>query len=72
MIAFETARAEARAAARPLADHLAHLVVHGVLHLLGQDHQSVAAARRMERLEIAALAAIGVANPYRQGHLSNS
>lgn len=64
VLAFETARAEAKAEGKSLADHLRHLVVHGVLHLLGCDHQTVKAARDMERLEIKALSSLGVADPY--------
>lgn len=49
-----------------LADHAAHLLVHGVLHLLGYDHeQSEADAEAMEALECEALAAMGIADPYR-------
>ena len=45
--------------------HAAHLVVHGTLHLLGYDHEtSDAEAEEMERVERAALAAIGIADPY--------
>lgn len=55
---------EAAETGTAFADHVAHLVVHGVLHLLGHDHEESEAARRMERLEIAALATIGIANPY--------
>ncbi len=42
----------------------AHLVVHGVLHLLGYDHEHDREAEAMEALEIAALAGIGIADPY--------
>jgi probable rRNA maturation factor len=46
-------------------DHAAHLVVHGALHLLGYDHETdERAAEEMERVERAALASIGVADPY--------
>lgn len=45
-------------------DHWAHLTVHGVLHLLGLDHVEDAAAEEMEALEVRALAALGIANPY--------
>ena len=38
--------------------------MHGVLHLLGFDHDRPAEARRMERLEVSALARLGVADPY--------
>jgi len=38
--------------------------VHGVLHLLGYDHIEDEEAAVMEPLEIAALAQLGLANPY--------
>lgn len=55
---------ESRAARRPVAAHYAHLTIHGVFHLLGYDHGDDAAAEAMEALEVAALAAIGIADPY--------
>ncbi len=64
VLAFETVRAEALAAGKPLAHHLAHLVVHGTLHLLGYDHAGAAEAERMERLETAILARLGIPDPY--------
>jgi len=64
-LARETLVREAAEQSKPLADHLSHLVVHGVLHLLGYDHEEAAAAARMERLEIALLAGLGVPDPYR-------
>jgi probable rRNA maturation factor len=46
--------------------HAAHLVVHGTLHLLGYDHEiSEADADEMEETERRALAAIGIADPYK-------
>jgi len=48
-----------------LEDHTAHLIVHGLLHLAGHDHvDSDAQAEAMEALEIAALAKLGIADPY--------
>ena len=64
VLARETMAAEARAQGKTLADHFTHLVVHGVLHLLGHDHVNNAEAKRMEGLEVAILARLGVANPY--------
>ncbi len=64
LVARETLAREAREQGKRPADHLCHLVVHGVLHLLGQDHETEAEARVMERLEVAALGRLGVADPY--------
>ena len=55
---------EAKAQRKSLAHHLSHLAVHGVLHLLGYDHEQETDAEAMEALEIAALAGMGIANPY--------
>lgn len=44
--------------------HWAHMVVHGILHLLGYDHESDAAAKQMELLEINTLQQLGFNNPY--------
>jgi len=63
-IAYETTAREAEAEGKFFSDHLAHLAVHGFLHLLGYDHQSDAEAVAMERLEVAVLARLGVADPY--------
>lgn len=50
---------------KPLAAHVTHLMVHGMLHLLGFDHELGQAEQdEMERIEIAVLADLGVANPY--------
>ena len=65
VLALETVAGEAESQGKSLADHVAHLVVHGVLHLMGYDHRTSAQARRMERLEIAILAGLGIADPYR-------
>ena len=55
---------EAKARRKSLDHHLSHLAVHGVLHLLGYDHEQETDAEAMEALEIAALAGMGIANPY--------
>ncbi|MBW6527607.1 rRNA maturation RNase YbeY [Sphingomonas sp. RHCKR7] len=47
-----------------VADHFTHLVVHGTLHLLGYDHMSDEEGDAMEEIERAALADLGVADPY--------
>jgi probable rRNA maturation factor len=64
-LAYETLVRESEDEGKTLADHFAHLVVHGVLHLLGYDHELEAQAEIMEALEVRALAALGIANPYR-------
>lgn len=45
-------------------DHATHLVVHGVLHLLGYDHLTDEEGDAMEEIERAALATLGIADPY--------
>jgi probable rRNA maturation factor len=45
--------------------HATHLIVHGTLHLLGYDHeQGDAEADAMEEIERAALATLGISDPY--------
>ena len=63
-IANETVVREAREQGRTVSQHLAHLAVHGFLHLLGYDHQIDSEAERMEGLERAILAALGISDPY--------
>lgn len=64
-VALETVLREAGNEGKAPAAHLAHLVVHGTLHLLGHDHETEAEAARMERIEVAVLAGLGIADPYR-------
>jgi probable rRNA maturation factor len=66
-LAAETVRAEAADQGKPTADHVRHLVVHGCLHLLGYDHRDAAGAARMEDLERAILADLGIPDPYEPG-----
>ena len=64
-LAYETCAREAGEKGIPLARHTAHLIVHGLLHLAGHDHvESDDQAEAMERLEIAALAKLDIADPY--------
>ncbi len=46
------------------AEHATHLIVHGTLHLLGFDHVAEDEAEAMEDLERAALATLGIEDPY--------
>jgi probable rRNA maturation factor len=55
---------EAKAQNKTVLNHTLHLIVHGTLHLLGYDHETEAEALTMEATEIAALAKLGIANPY--------
>ena len=55
---------EAKEQAKKLDHHLSHMAVHGMLHLMGYDHEDDAEAEIMEALEVAALARMGIANPY--------
>ena len=63
-LAFGVTDKEAKAAGKRFADHATHLVVHGVLHLLGHDHEIAREAEKMESLETAILAVLGIADPY--------
>ena len=64
-LAFETCQREATEKGVSIATHTAHLLVHGLLHLAGHDHvESDDQAAAMERLEIAALAKLDIADPY--------
>lgn len=64
VLGFETTEREAAEEGKTCEDHAIHLVVHGFLHLLGFDHVVAAEAGRMEALETAILARLGVADPY--------
>ncbi len=64
-LGFETVARESLDEGKTLADHAAHLVVHGVLHLLGHDHGTDREADAMEGIEVAALARLGIPDPYR-------
>jgi probable rRNA maturation factor len=65
VLAYETLVRESAEQSKPLQNHLAHLLVHGTLHCLGQDHENgEAEADAMEALEVAALATLGIPDPY--------
>ena len=64
-LAYETCAREAQEKGVPLEHHAAHLIIHGLLHLAGHDHvHSDEEAEAMEALEIAALAKMGIKDPY--------
>jgi probable rRNA maturation factor len=64
-LALETCTREAADKGISLEHHVTHLLIHGLLHLAGYDHEtSPDDARAMERLEINALAQMGIADPY--------
>lgn len=64
-LANGTCAREAEGKGITLEHHAAHLIVHGLLHLAGYDHvHSDTEAEAMEALETAALAKMGIADPY--------
>ncbi len=64
-LAHETCAREAAEKGLSLEHHAAHLMVHGLLHLAGYDHEiSDAEAEKMEKMEVKALAQLGIADPY--------
>ena len=65
VLAHDICVAEAAERKGSLADHAAHLIVHGTLHLLGHDHMTEADAEAMEAIERAAMASLGLHDPYR-------
>ncbi len=66
VIAYETVAREAQSEGKTFAAHFAHLVVHGTLHLFGFDHEDDGEAETMENAERAALARLGIDDPYQE------
>ena len=64
ILAHGVCAAEAAERGISVEDHASHLIVHGVLHLLGYDHMGDAEAEAMEAMERAALANLGLHDPY--------
>jgi probable rRNA maturation factor len=64
ILASGVTRMEAQEQGKSWKDHTTHLIIHGVLHLAGHDHETEDEAAVMEALEIRAMAALGLANPY--------
>lgn len=68
-LAHETCAREAQEKGISLDHHAAHLIIHGLLHLAGHDHvHTDEEAQAMEALEIAALAKMGIPDPYGDRH----
>ena len=72
ILARETCIRESAEKGISLADHATHLMVHGVLHLLGYDHMDDNEAEAMESMEIRALAALGLADPYADRNITDT
>ena len=64
VFAYETIAREAELEGKPFDHHLSHMIVHGIFHLFGYDHVDDSDALVMEDLERAALALVGVDDPY--------
>jgi probable rRNA maturation factor len=65
VLAHGVALREAEEKGVTLEEHATHLIVHGTLHLLGLDHEEgEAEAEAMEEIERAALATLGISDPY--------
>lgn len=64
VLAYETVREEAEQKSVSFVDHVTHLIIHGFLHLQGFDHETEGEAAQMEALEIQALGALNIDNPY--------
>jgi len=64
VLAYGVCAREAAASGVSLAAHATHLIVHGMLHLLGHDHMDDPQAQGMEAIEQAAMAALGLHDPY--------
>ncbi len=71
VLAFETISSEARRDGKTFQDHVAHLIIHGFLHLQGYDHETDQDAVVMEGLEIQALNALNIDNPYKINEREN-
>ena len=64
ILAYDTIAREAVNQEKPIENHFQHLCVHGMLHLLDHDHRTDTEAKKMERLEVAILATMGIGDPY--------
>lgn len=64
VLARETLLREAADKSASFNAHFTHLLIHGWLHLQGFDHLTDETAAEMESIEIAALATLGIDNPY--------
>ncbi|MCB1461881.1 MAG: rRNA maturation RNase YbeY [Nitratireductor sp.] len=64
VLAQETIAREAELEGKRFEHHLSHMIVHGIFHLFGYDHVDDSDALVMEDLERAALALVGVDDPY--------
>lgn len=63
-LSIETILREADAQKKTFVNHSKHMILHGFLHLAGYDHVEKKDAILMEKLEVAILEKMGIANPY--------
>jgi len=63
-ISYRFTANEARKERKILKNHVTHLLIHGLLHLFGYNHDTNAAAAKMERLEKEIMAALKLPDPY--------
>ena len=64
VLAHGVCATEAAAKGIAIETHATHLIVHGMLHLLGYDHEGDVDGDAMEAIERAALATLGIDDPY--------
>jgi probable rRNA maturation factor len=64
VLAFGVCTREAADKGVAVETHATHLIVHGVLHLVGYDHLEDSDGDAMEAIERAALATLGIDDPY--------
>lgn len=65
VLSYDTLLRESRDQGISFKSHFAHLLIHGTLHLLGYDHMTTRAAKKMEAYEATLMKRLGFKNPYK-------